>query len=350
MTEQSLFERMKELLRQHGDPRREPRRPHRQCPSAPHLHALPLPGGLRPDRDADRAVGGPDRAPRAGVKSASSASTSTPPTRTAEGRVFCTSFWFTMAAGHRGSALGVAFAGPISTFLFDTADHADRRGAVRRPLGHVNYEQMTSLSGSSSDRRLPGRHAYQPCVDRWSDAHARRRFGPGTDRLIVGNFTGTLIVYPTLLVRRRGAARLRVGPPLLPADDSTSGCRSSPRCSRSGCRTSATGSSSCGSRDRERSAFTRSACGSLQRSSRPRRVPDGLARLRLRDRRRSRGCAHLRVRPDVPRLVTSWAGARAGRPAPWLLQLLTTEPFYRLSRRGPARLRNRGASAATSSR
>ena len=121
--------------------------------------------------------------------------------------VLRTSFWFTMTHGDaRADRRGRVLAARSRSVLFGTTDERGaRRGLVRRALGGMNYEQLTSLfrveersvafvvaraSRTSSSRSAP------PCSS--SSRSTRARSG-----VIVGNFTGTLVVYLALVGYRR---------------------------------------------------------------------------------------------------------------------------------------------------
>jgi O-antigen/teichoic acid export membrane protein len=116
-----------------------------------------------------------------------------------------TAFWYVMVAATAVLAAGVALAGPISALLFGTHSHA---GLVRAAFvglwAAMNYEQMTSLFR----------------VEQRSTAYVAATltnvgltiaatillvvaFHKGPLGVIVGNFTGTLLVYAGLLYRSR---------------------------------------------------------------------------------------------------------------------------------------------------
>ena len=120
-------------------------------------------------------------------------------------RVLRTSFWFTMGGGTLGLVLLLAFAGPVSTLLFGTASAANLVRAAGVALwATVNYEQMTSLF------RVEERSVAFVCA---SLANVFLTIGitlllvvgleKGALGVIVGNFSGTLIVYLALLGYRR---------------------------------------------------------------------------------------------------------------------------------------------------
>ncbi len=120
-------------------------------------------------------------------------------------RVLRTSFWFTMGGGTLGLALLLVFASPISSLLFGTTDAANlvRAAGVSLWAG-VNYEQMTSLF------RVEERSLAFVCA---SLTNVFLTIGitlllvvgldEGALGVIVGNFSGTLVVYLALLGYRR---------------------------------------------------------------------------------------------------------------------------------------------------
>ena len=132
-------------------------------------------------------------------------------------RVIRTSFWFTMLMGTAGLVAGLALAGPISELLFDTAEHGDLvRAAFVGLWAHVNYEQMTSLF------RVEQRSAaylVATLVNLGLTVVATLLlvvvWEQGPIGVIVGNFTGTLLVYAGLLAYRREQLGLELDRPLL---------------------------------------------------------------------------------------------------------------------------------------
>jgi O-antigen/teichoic acid export membrane protein len=132
-------------------------------------------------------------------------------------RVIRTSFWFTMVMGTAGLAAGLLLAEQISTLLFDTGEHADLvRAAFVGLWAHVNYEQMTSLF------RVEQRsfaYLVATLINLGLTVGATLLLVVAWDQgpigVIVGNFTGTLIVYAGLLVLRREQLGLELDRPLL---------------------------------------------------------------------------------------------------------------------------------------
>ncbi|HET9938290.1 MAG TPA: oligosaccharide flippase family protein [Gaiella sp.] len=120
-------------------------------------------------------------------------------------RVLRTSFWFTMGGATLGLALLLLFAEPLSSLLFGTTDAADLVRAAGVALwATVNYEQLTALF------RVEERSVAFVCA---SLANIFLTIGltlllvvvyeQGPLGVIVGNFSGTLIVYLSLLGYRR---------------------------------------------------------------------------------------------------------------------------------------------------
>ena len=120
-------------------------------------------------------------------------------------RVLRTSFWFTMVGGTLGLAALLLFASPVATLLFGDADAANLVRAAGVALwATVNYEQMTSLF------RVEERSVAFVCA---SLANVFLTIAvtlllvvsldKGAIGVIVGNFSGTLIVYLALLGYRR---------------------------------------------------------------------------------------------------------------------------------------------------
>jgi O-antigen/teichoic acid export membrane protein len=131
--------------------------------------------------------------------------------------VIRTSFWFTMAAGTAGLVGGLALAAPISELLFGTSDHADLvRAAFVGLWAHVNYEQMTSLFRVE---QRSGAYLIATLINLGLTVGATLvlvvALEQGPIGVIVGNFTGTLLVYAGLLVYRRDQLGLELDRPLL---------------------------------------------------------------------------------------------------------------------------------------
>jgi O-antigen/teichoic acid export membrane protein len=132
-------------------------------------------------------------------------------------RVIRTSFWFTMAMGTAGLVAGLVLAEPISELLFDTGEHADLvRASFVGLWAHVNYEQMTSLFRVE---QRSGAYLVATLINLALTVGATILlvvvFEEGPIGVIVGNFTGTLLVYVGLLAYRRSELGLEWDRPLL---------------------------------------------------------------------------------------------------------------------------------------
>ncbi|HEX2345103.1 MAG TPA: oligosaccharide flippase family protein [Gaiellaceae bacterium] len=119
--------------------------------------------------------------------------------------VLRTSFWFTMAMATAGLIVGVALSPQISDLLFGTTDDAELVAAAFVGLwAGMNYEQLTSLF------RVEERSAAFVAA---SLSNVLLTIGAtlilvvaldkGPIGVIVGNFTGTLLVYAALVGYRR---------------------------------------------------------------------------------------------------------------------------------------------------
>ncbi|MCZ7589087.1 MAG: oligosaccharide flippase family protein [Gaiella sp.] len=120
-------------------------------------------------------------------------------------RVLRTSFWFTMGGGTLGLALLLVLAEPVSSLLFGTAEAADLVRAAGVALwATVNYEQMTSLF-RVEERSVAFVSASLANVFITIGLTLLLVVGleQGALGVIVGNFSGTLIVYLALLGYRR---------------------------------------------------------------------------------------------------------------------------------------------------
>jgi O-antigen/teichoic acid export membrane protein len=132
-------------------------------------------------------------------------------------RVIRTSFWFTMASGTAGLVAGLVFAAPISELLFDTSSHADLvRASFVGLWAHVNYEQMTSLF--RVEQRSVA-YLIATLINLTLTICATLLLVVALDQgplgVIVGNFTGTLLVYLGLLAYRREQLGFQLDRPLL---------------------------------------------------------------------------------------------------------------------------------------
>ncbi|MSO58508.1 MAG: hypothetical protein EXQ77_05650 [Thermoleophilia bacterium] len=119
--------------------------------------------------------------------------------------VLRTSFWFTMGAATVGLAVLLALAGPVSTLLFGDADAAGLVAASGVALwATVNYEQLTALF-RVEERSVAFVFASLANVllTIGTTLVLVVVLGHGPLGVIVGNFTGTLVVYLALLGYRR---------------------------------------------------------------------------------------------------------------------------------------------------
>src|SRR5919198_5685569 len=117
--------------------------------------------------------------------------------------VIRTSFWFTMAMSTLGLVLGLLFASPLSHWLGLGHDPALVRAGAVGLWAQTNYQQLTALF------RVEERSAQYAIA---SVANVLITVGAmvlfvavfhwGAIGLVVGNFTGTLIVYAVLLAYR----------------------------------------------------------------------------------------------------------------------------------------------------
>jgi O-antigen/teichoic acid export membrane protein len=119
--------------------------------------------------------------------------------------VLRTSFWFTMVGGTLGLLLLVALAAPISELLFGTTGAANLVRAAGVALwATVNYEQLTSLF-RVEERSLAfvAASLANVAVTIGVTLLLVVSLGKGAVGVIVGNFSGTLVVYLALLGFRR---------------------------------------------------------------------------------------------------------------------------------------------------
>ena len=132
-----------------------------------------------------------------------------------------TTFWYVLAASTAVLVVGVAFAQQISWLLFDTRSHDGLVIAAFVGLwAAMNYEQMTSLF------RVEQRStAYvvatlaNVAITIAATVLLVVAFDKGPVGVLVGNFTGTLVVYAALLVYSRHALGLQFDRTALPRDE-----------------------------------------------------------------------------------------------------------------------------------
>ena len=116
-----------------------------------------------------------------------------------------TSFWFTMAAATTGLVLGCILAGQISELLFSTHAHANLvRAAFVLVWAQMNYEQLTSLF-RVEERSVEFVIATvaNVLITVGSTILLVAVWDKGAIGVLIGNFTGTLVVYLVLLGYRR---------------------------------------------------------------------------------------------------------------------------------------------------
>ncbi|MDE3026480.1 MAG: oligosaccharide flippase family protein, partial [Acidobacteriota bacterium] len=114
-----------------------------------------------------------------------------------------TSFWFTMATSTFGLALGLVFAGPVAHWIGLGHDASLVRAGAVGLWAQTNYNQLTSLF-RVEQRSV--QYAIASVVNVLVTVAAMVVFVAvfhwGAIGLVVGNFTGTLVVYVALLAYR----------------------------------------------------------------------------------------------------------------------------------------------------
>jgi O-antigen/teichoic acid export membrane protein len=127
-----------------------------------------------------------------------------------------TSFWFTMAMSTIGLALGVVFAGPVGHWIGLGHDPSLVRAGAVGLWAQTNYQQLTALF-RVEERSV--QYAIASVANVLITVAAMVVFVAvfhwGAVGLVVGNFTGTLIVYLALLVYRAEQLGLELDRPLL---------------------------------------------------------------------------------------------------------------------------------------
>ena len=119
--------------------------------------------------------------------------------------VLRTSFWFTMGMATVGLLAGLALSGEISRLLFGTSDDAELVAVAFVGLwGGMNYEQLTALF-RVEERSVAFVTASITNILLTVGATLILVVGldAGPIGVIIGNFTGTLIVYAVLIGYRR---------------------------------------------------------------------------------------------------------------------------------------------------
>src|SRR3989440_1203501 len=145
-------------------------------------------------------------------------------------RVVRTSFWYTMVAATAALVVGLLLAAPIGHAFFGAHGHTNLiRAAFVGLWAQINYDQLTSLFR----------------VEERSVSYALASFvniaitigltillvvawHKGPIGVLVGNFSGTLIVYGVLLYYRRVPLRVRVDPRVFPPVEKIGGAVVSP--------------------------------------------------------------------------------------------------------------------------
>jgi len=144
-------------------------------------------------------------------------------------RVLRTSFWFTMAMATAGLIVGVALSPQISDLLFGTTDDAELVAAAFVGLwAGMNYEQLTSLFRvEERSTAFVAASLSNVLLTIGATLILVVALDKGPIGVIVGNFTGTLLVYAALVGYRREQLGLqfdrgllremnRFGTPLVP--------------------------------------------------------------------------------------------------------------------------------------
>jgi len=131
-------------------------------------------------------------------------------------RVVRTSFWYTMAAATTALVLGCLLAPQISEWLFSTHSHADLvRAAFVLLWAQMNYEQLTSLyRGGERSVAFVAATLANVLITVGSTILLVAVWDKGALGVLVGNFTGTLVVYFVLLAYRRYQLGLEFDRPL----------------------------------------------------------------------------------------------------------------------------------------
>jgi O-antigen/teichoic acid export membrane protein len=130
--------------------------------------------------------------------------------------VIRTSFWFTMGMSTLGLVLGVVFAGPVGHWIGLGHDPSLVRAGAVGLWAQTNYQQLTALF-RVEERSV--QYAIASVANVLITVAAMVVFVAvfhwGAIGLVVGNFTGTLIVYLALVVYRTEQLGLEFDRPLL---------------------------------------------------------------------------------------------------------------------------------------
>jgi O-antigen/teichoic acid export membrane protein len=154
---------------------------------------------------------------RAGISSAFFRFYFDSPEREARRRVLRTSFWFTMSTATAGLLAGLALAEPIAAGLFgDGGDAGLVRAAFVGLWAQMNYEQLTALFRVEERSTA---FVFASLANILLTVGATVLLVVVLDRgplgVLVGNFTGTLLVYLALLGYRREQLGLELDRSLL---------------------------------------------------------------------------------------------------------------------------------------
>ena len=233
-----------------------------------------------------------------------------------------------------GLVVGVAFAGELSQFLFGTTKDAKLVAASFVGLwAGMNWTQLTNLFRvEERSVAFVSASVANILVTVGATLILVVALDKGPIGVIVGNFTGTLAVYSVLVFYRREQLGLefdrkllrqmnRFGLPLVPSALFLWVTNFSDRIFLAKLAdTHEVGLYSVGVRIA--SAMVSDA----------HRVPARLARVRVLDRGRPRGPAHVRVRPHLRRLVTTWVATALALLSPWIVQWIAAPAFEESSR------------------
>jgi len=131
--------------------------------------------------------------------------------------VLRTSFWFTMTTATLGLVVVAALAGQISEWLFGDAGAADLvRASAVALWAQMNYEQLTSLFRvEERSTAFVAASLTNVLLTIGATVLLVVVLDKGPLGVIVGNFTGTLVVYLALLGYRREQLGLQLSRPLL---------------------------------------------------------------------------------------------------------------------------------------
>ena len=234
--------------------------------------------------------------------------------RAAKLTVVRTSFWFTMAMATLGLVLGSC--SPARSRHCSSDSGTTRTSSAPALVGlwaQMNYEQLTSLF------RVEERSVAFVIASLATAHHGRRDGAPRRRSSTRARSASSSATSPA-----RSASTSCCSATGASSSASSSTASSSARCSASACRSSRR-RSRCGRSTsstaffvwykgrREAGVYSAAVRIASRDHLRDGRVPDRLAGVRLLDRGRPRGAAHVRVRPHVPVVVRVVGRARARR-------------------------------------